>query len=514
MRERVKNFFTEKTMIRIFHFMALVMFALLFHYCLELTGENSGSFRDEHIYFKQDSILWNVFRIFCAVIVLYFIGKLSVFLQPKKRRNILLAGSCILAAGLSFYWVMNSGTEPQADQAIVAGFADVFNEGDFYGIQKGGYIAVYPQQLGLVTFLRLLYRIFGAGNYYAFQLLVAAMVPVIVFSGCMVIRELSNDDAGTELFYLLFADTCFPMYAYSSFVYGDLISIPFLLLSIWAFLSCMRSFRIWKLVGMGLSIGLAVMFRVNIMIAVVAMLIVVMIKLFTKRDWHMLWIGVAIVVGVLSFHLSIKAIYASEWGEDAEAMPPLCFVAMGLNDDYSYPGWYNIYSLGLFATSDYDVDVANKRALETLAMYALIYKDDPEYMVDFFTRKMNAQWNAPLYQCIVMNNNVVGEQSELIADIFWGGRAARFLQSYAKLYQLLVYGGILFLLLVSWKDWKGIERYVLLIAVFGGFLFSLLWEAKTRYVFPYLLMELPYAAMGINEVIIRLNQRLKKRTIE
>lgn len=143
------------------------------------------------------------------------------------------------------------------------------------------------------------------------------MVPVIVFSGGMVIRELSNDGAGTELFYLLFADTCFPMYAYSSFVYEDLISIPFLLLSIWAFLSCMRRFRIWKLVGMGLSIGLAAMFRVNIMIA-----------------------------------------------------------------------------------------------------------------------------------------------------------------------------------------------------VFGGFLFSLLWEAKTRYVFPYLLMELPYAAMGINEVIIRLNQRLKKRTIK
>lgn len=45
-----------------------------------------------------------------------------------------------------------------------------------------------------------------------------------------------------------------------------------------------------------------------------------------------------------------------------------------------------------------------------------------------------------------------------------------------------------------------VEKYALLIGVYGGFLFSLLWETKARYVFPYLLFLLPYAAAGIERL--------------
>lgn len=504
----MKQLFSEKTAGKIFNFLALAMYALLFHYCLELTGENSAGLMDEHIFFRQDSVLWNAFKFFLAVCCLHLVGKLSVFLKEKKKRNILLAVCCIISGIISLYWVINSGTEPQGDQAIVSGFADVFNSGDYYGIQKGGYIAMYPQQLGFVTFLRLFYTIFGQGNYFAFQIFSAVMVPAIVLFGCMVVRELSEDDARTELYYLLFSVTCFPMYAYSSFVYGDLVSIPFALISVWAFLSALRKFKLWKLVGMGVSIGFAVMLRTNVVILAVAMLIAVLAKLLKRHNWRQhLALGAGIIAGVLLFQVTVKAAYLSEWGEDAKGIPPLCFIVMGLNDDNSYAGWYNIYNAGCFATSDFDTKAANRRALTDLNMYIGIYKNDPQYMINFFARKMNAQWNAPMYQSIVMNNNVVREQSSLIKNIFEGGKAASFLERYAKVYQLVVYGSILFLLLCKRREWENIEKYVLLIAVFGGFLFSLIWEAKTRYVFPYLLMEIPYVAMGMNEIAYRFSSR-------
>lgn len=68
-----------------------------------------------------------------------------------------------------------------------------------------------------------------------------------------------------------------------------------------------------------------------------------------------------------------------------------------------------------------------------------------------------------------------------------------------KAFQLLLYGSIFFLLIIRRRDYNSIESYVLLIAVFGGFLFSLMWEAKTRYVMPYLFMQIPYMAIGVNE---------------
>lgn len=39
--------------------------------------------------------------------------------------------------------------------------------------------------------------------------------------------------------------------------------------------------------------------------------------------------------------------------------------------------------------------------------------------------------------------------------------------------------------------------YVGLVAVLGGFLFHMVWEANSRYIFPYFLLLLPYAARGL-----------------
>lgn len=122
-------------------------------------------------------------------------------------------------------------------------------------------------------------------------------------------------------------------------------------------------------------------------------------------------------------------------------------------------------------------------------------------MVDFFTRKMLAQWNAPLYQCIVMNGRVTQEQGKIADNIYQQKRLYKWISNYMKVFQLILYASILFLLIVKRKEWGSIEKYALLIAVIGGFFFSLMWEAKTRYVMPYLLMQLPYMAIGANEIL-------------
>ena len=54
---------------------------------------------------------------------------------------------------------------------------------------------------------------------------------------------------------------------------------------------------------------------------------------------------------------------------------------------------------------------------------------------------------------------------------------------------------------------------MLLIAVLGGFFFSVIWEAKARYVFPYFMMMLPYAAMGAEQVVTDAACAVKKCVI-
>ena len=55
----------------------------------------------------------------------------------------------------------------------------------------------------------------------------------------------------------------------------------------------------------------------------------------------------------------------------------------------------------------------------------------------------------------------------------------------------------------SYKNRKTIklEDYIFLVYIIGGFLFSIMWEAKARYVLPYFICMIPYCAIMIVTLI-------------
>ena len=63
--------------------------------------------------------------------------------------------------------------------------------------------------------------------------------------------------------------------------------------------------------------------------------------------------------------------------------------------------------------------------------------------------------------------------------------------------------------LLAVKEEEGILRHLLAAAVIGGFCFSLLWEAKTRYILPYYLFMFPCAAVGYKEFCLRVKKTCK-----
>ena len=64
-------------------------------------------------------------------------------------------------------------------------------------------------------------------------------------------------------------------------------------------------------------------------------------------------------------------------------------------------------------------------------------------------------------------------------------------------YQITIYVFTLLWLIVCFKHTGTLENYMIPITAFGGMLFSILWEAKTRYMFPYYLMIIVLAAVGM-----------------
>lgn len=46
------------------------------------------------------------------------------------------------------------------------------------------------------------------------------------------------------------------------------------------------------------------------------------------------------------------------------------------------------------------------------------------------------------------------------------------------------------------------------LAIFGGFLFQLVWEGKSQYILQYFMLALPYGAAGLNEMAAALKTRI------
>lgn len=495
---------TEEFLVRTFHILATILYLVLFITSLFITGVNREDRANEFIIIEHNSIL----RIMLIIVVfgcsMLLVGLLYDKVLSNCNRNVLLGIACVLALFLGVYWVNGSKTAPIADQDMICVCANALNDGDYSTIWKGSYLARYDHLLGLTTVLRGFFLVFGRNNYLAFQYFNAIMLPLIVFSGCMIVRKLSGNNGRTEMYYLVLSVTCFPMYAYTAFVYGEVSSTAFALLATWLLLACLEQFSVPKMIALALAAGMAVQLRKNTLIVLVAFGIVIIIRLVRKFDWRVLATGLSVLLGVFLLQVTVKGIYRDVWDNEARAIPTISYVAMGLHEPDGHPGWYDGYAYYMFEDNGDDVKVSSEIAIANIKESIQRFQEDPGYMWYFFKTKVNTQWQAPMYQSIVMNNVIKGEQSRIVQMIYNEELLGGLIKWYMKAFQLFLYGSILLFLLTHWKEEMSIERYVLLIAVFGGFLFSIIWEAKTRYIFPYLLMMLPYFSMGLQDMTRRI----------
>jgi len=499
--KRVMHFGTdrEKMLTQIFCFICAVMFIVLFGFSLLFSWVNV-EFWNEFVYMRQDNVLLNLLGIAAGLLIMWLIGRLSDKFPVRKRMDIVAAVAGMICVAVSIFWIIASKTEPQGDQANIVEYAVAYKNGDTSSLLKGGYVGRYQQQLGLITFMRVLFMIFGQGNYKAYQYFSALMVFVIVFFGHKIIQHIALENVRADVIYLALMLFCIPMYGYTPFVYGEISSTGLALLAVWLLLSALKRFSWWKLSVLGITCGIMMQMRQNTLIIVVAMLIVLLVKIIQKPEKKLFFTGGAIIAGVMILQAAISFIYRPFIPEDSKSTPAILFITMGTHDGIEgEPGWHDNYDEDLYRETGYDYDTASKIAWEDLKEFIDKCVSDPKYAVSFFTLKMNIQWNVPMYQCLVMNNSFYDEPYKFADDIYFNGND-KYLENFMNIYQLLIYGGVLAALIFMRKKRAGIENFVLLISVYGGFLFSLLWEAKPRYVFPYFILMIPCAAVGIAEL--------------
>ena len=498
---RLTNMFTEKTMTGILNILLIAQFIILFYYTVGLTGKSD--INSEYIVLSYDTLIVNTIMTTVAIagilVIRYLYSawhRFKVNKVIKINMEVLAIAVSIIVVLLGIYWVNISATVPFADSEGICIQANKFNQADFSGLNKGEYVGLNPHQLGIITFLRLLFKLFGENNFKIFQYFNALMAGVFCYSSYRIVKCISGNDHSSCLLGLLFISICAPMYLYIPFVYGEISSTAILCAAAWMLLEFEDDPRVWRIALTAILCGAAVQLRANSLIIVIGFLIVTLVRFITNKSKWLIIMALSILAGIICFNGIISLMYKNKTPQDSRPIPSVLYVAMGMMQFDDNQGWFNGYNYNAFLDHDCNTEEAIKAGKNTIKEKIDYFIADPAYAREFYTKKLVKQWEAPMFQAVFMNKQTEDGQTEFAKSVYEGTWNARIF-SYMNIYQILVYGGVLILMIVWRKKRIGILNYALVVGVFGGLLFSIIWEAKARYVLPYFLMLLPYAATGI-----------------
>ena len=452
---------------------------------------------------ERQDVLWHHLSALVLVAAVIWIlkwleNRLSQRTKLWIERGFLLF-SALWIIGWGLWWITGVDRIPEGDQAFVYGGASYFLEGNFSFLSPIGYCGMYPHQLGLIALMELLFLVVGSYNYFAFELLCVISAAGIAVLGYLLLRELKTPFAFRILYFLLIVN-CIPLICYTSWVYGDIPSIFFVILAS-CFMIRYENRRKWySLIGMAASVTMALLVRKNSMIYLVALCILTVLYVLKKRDWRVLAAMLLAIALPFLCYQGIYKVYEIQSGySHSKGFSINSWIAMGTQENQGMCGWYNNMPKEVFYSLSGDLDATREAMNDILRERFTVFWQDPGYAVEFYKKKILSQWNAPLYQCIYFSSHYNGEdkpmKDSLLDRIYQGQEDFFRLFNVADSMQFLIYLGILFYFIFAVRKESPIMEYLLPVTLIGGFFFSILWEAKARYIFVYYVTMYPLAVI-------------------
>lgn len=460
-----------------------------------------------------------------ALAMLLLLSLLLTFTRThavSKTTPILAAALCWVGF-LGILLIFSGRSTPTADSASVYGIARALASGQMGVIHPtDSYLSYYPQQIGLVAFYEIIIRLWDLlpisyEAYHILQCINVGMACVIVYVQYKTTRLLFHDKAAFS--YLFLAVLNAPLIIYTAFVYGEIPSFAFLSAGIYLLLLYFEkkelSFRrrlLYLICSLPMMMA-AVAVRKNSLIVVIAAVIVLLWEWLRTQRHYLLFYAAVLIVCCISVLPAIQRIYEHRADNTLNTgVPAISYVAMGMQESSRGNGWYNGFNFYTYEESNMDTTVTTEKSKAAIKASLSAFRANPGYAFRFYADKFLSQWTDGSYFCRQATWTHGDGRWEIVNALYSGGLSSPF-NHYCNIYQLLVYGGCLTCLINLWRRRKtegsapGLPFYIFIVAVLGGFLFHMVWEANSRYILPYFLLLLPYAAHGLGIAHTTLSHR-------
>lgn len=277
-------------------------------------------------------------------------------------------------------------------------------------------------------------------------------------------------------------------------------------------------------------------------------------------------------VGILPL---IQKCYEKKAGNTlSSGVTAMSYLAMGMQEASRGCGWYNGFNIDTYDTAGMDTAIANEISRLAIDERLTYFREHPGYTADFYLHKHLSQWADGTYASRQATLATYGGRSAFFKEVYEGSLSGGYIE-WCNAWQNVLYLGVLVFCIDSLKkrrkskvvghmadqtagqhgadqlgadrhgadrhgadqldadqlgadqhgadqhgaDWHGADRlgadrlyvYVGLIAVLGGFLFHIFWEANSRYIFSYSLLLMPYCGAGVYTGICRIRDWVRSR---
>lgn len=473
-----------------------IMFVALSFWAIKYKHGYSFDYASEKVWSTNDSLWRNV--LFLGVILLVLYGLQAVLLRgeekkQRKRVRIFLVADMVLTGIFAVLWVTGSHIMPHADQLQVYWTSLDFSQGIFTDMKA--YFYMCPQQYGLAFLYECVLWIWE--SYHLIQYINVICLLMILLLGYQ-ISDCLFESPRINLYTIIVMNLFLPLVFYVNFVYGEMGTIATSMCSIWAVLKWIKTGKKrYAVVGI-VTMAVALMLRLNMIIVAIALAIVLCVLGVREKSWRAFVLAIALVVLPMANIELIEWTYELRSGlEVGDGIPVTVNVAMGMQQSWQGAGAYNAYNHITFWNCGGDSEAATLVAKEDIAKRIEEFRADLGMMRYFYQSKIWEQWNVGSFGSLIMTNHFEAAPFPPAQEVY-GGKLQIPVQNWMEYYLFVIYFSALIYCVYGIIFEKDLRKTILPMVVIGGMIFSLLWEAKARYVFPYIVILLPVVAAGLH----------------
>ena len=478
----------------------LVIIIFLFLLSFYSTSHITMDFVEKTYYVKDNSKL-NVLLIIIFLVLLYLFRNSKLYIKINKaindekvyRKYKYLFLSIILL--ISLLWVSMTRIIPGDDQLFIQDGASNLINHDYHMFNQKGYFSKFHHQIGLMFFTYLISLLFGSYNFLVFQI-INCFATFFLYKALVEIMDLLSIKRIYQLYLLILGIIFIPMIMYSSFIYGNTLGLMASLIAIKYELKYFDSNKIINIIISSIFITFAIIFKQSYQIFFIGLVVHGLMMSINKKDYKKLISIFILVIGYL-FATKVPVYLAEIITKETlnQGISPLAYVAMGLQESFRAPGWFNTYVDQNYTDAYFLTEKSQLAARPEIVSRLKYFLNNISDAIRFFTLKIASVWNNPTFQSLWVNqvreasikhNNFIyyilsPQGSDLISSLL------------NPIHLLILFGSSLYMIFNKHKELK---YYLLPLIFVGGFIFHIFWEGKAQYVLAYFILLFPFAIQG------------------